>query len=112
MRSSRPWNFEHIGGFKIERVGQECFDLGRGVGFDFQPHGNASPPLADLFLDRLEQVFHFIVVDLILAVAADPEDGRAFQLQAGKKLGQIEADDRLQGREDVAAFGRQCDKTR
>ena len=61
----------------------------------------AAAALADLFLDGLEQVFHLVVVDLVFAVARDAEDGGVLQLHAGEQLGQVQADDGFQRREDV-----------
>ena len=55
---------------------RNCSTSAGGVGLDLQPHRGAAAALADLLLDRLEQVLDLVVVDLVLAVAGDAEDGR------------------------------------
>ena len=87
----------------------------RGVGLDLQADGGAAAALADLLLDGLEQVLHFVVVDFDVAVARDAEDGVALQGHAGEQVRQVQADDRFQRREDVsgaARLGRQRHEAR
>ena len=82
---------------------RNCSTSGGRVGLDLQAHGGAAAALADFLLDGLEQVFDFVVVDFVFAVAGDAEDGGVLDLHAGEQLRQVQADDGFQRREDVAA---------
>ncbi len=106
----------NVGRVEVQRGHKELLDFGRRVGLDLQPHRRPTPSLAHLFLDGLEQVLDFVVVDLEVAVARDAKDGGVLDLHAGEQLRQVHADDRLQRREHVpgrrASLGRQRHETR
>lgn len=53
---------------------------------DLQTHGRAAPEVAQFLLDLLEQVLRFLLVDVEIAVAGDPEGPRAVQSVAGKEF--------------------------
>src|SRR5262249_54392431 len=73
----KPRQREQVrGGVQVEGRGEELDYFFRRIRFDFQAYRGSAAPLANGFLDRLEQVFDFVVVDLILAVARHAEGGR------------------------------------
>ena len=102
-----PRNTIEILFLQIEPAQEPLLDFRRGAGLQLQAHGGAAAPLAHFLLDRLEEVFHFVVVDLILAVARDAKDGGMIQLHSGKQLRQVHADNGFQRGENVAFVGRQ-----
>src|SRR5436305_1050943 len=65
---------------EVESLHEERADARHCVSLDFEANREAAAALADLLLDGLEQVFDLVVVDLILAVARDPEDGGVLDL--------------------------------
>ncbi len=67
-------------------------NLRRTGAFDFQPHRVAPPPVVQFVLDRLEQVAHFLLVDVQFAVARHPQLPVAEDLRAGKNVRQEMAD--------------------
>ena len=96
-----------INGVQVEPLDEKLFDLHGGIRLDFEPDGRSLAALAHFFFDRLEEVFDFVVIDLEVAVPRHAKDGGALQFHAGEQLGQVDADDRLQGREHVPLLRRE-----
>ena len=95
---------------EVERGGQELHHFVRGVRFQFEPDGRPPAPLPDRLLDRLQQVLDFLVLDLVLAVAGDPEGGRVVDRHAREQVVQPEPDRGFQRGEDDPFVGRELDE--
>ena len=79
----------------------------RGAGLDLQARCRSPAAFTHFLLNGLEQILHFIVVDLVVAVAGHAENGGVQQLHAGKQLRQVQADHGFQRDENVPLLGRQ-----
>src|SRR5262249_34453064 len=107
----KPRQREQVrGGVQVEGRGEELDYFFRRIRFDFQAYRGSAAPLANGFLDRLEQVFDFVVVDLILAVARHAEGGRVVDGHAREQVREMQPDRHLERREHTALFGRELDE--
>ena len=70
-----------------------------------EANGGALTAPAHFIFDSFEQVLHFVVVDFEIAVSGDPEYGRAFDLHARKQFRQVQTNDGLERRKNVAFLG-------
>src|SRR5262249_53690497 len=102
----------HLAGLELELRYQELLDLGKDRLLDLEPHTEAAVALADFLFNGFEQIFDFVVVDLVLAIAGEPEDRICFNLHAGEQVRQVQPDHGFQRNEDVALLGRQLNEAR
>jgi hypothetical protein len=83
---------------------------------DLEPHRRPEPTSRQLALQRLEQVFVAVFLDLQVCVAGDPEGVDLGQLHAGEQLRQVCGDEVLDRQEGdrlvVRVFRRHPDQPR
>ena len=92
-------------GFDVEFAQQQLEHvLGHVVG-DLEPHRGAEPPAGQFALERLQQVFVAVLLDLEVRVAGDPERVVLDDLQAGEQHRQ-ERGDQLLHRQEAHHVGR------
>ncbi len=84
---------------ELELPAQELDGVGGHLGPDLEPHGPAEAPLAQLELDRGEQVLVLAVVDVGVGVAGDPEGVARADPHLGEQSLEVRRDHLLEGHE-------------
>ena len=79
-----------------QRFQQHLPQMNRHRGFDFQAYRLAEAALAQLGLDRAQEVVRFVLLDVEVRIARDPEQVRRAHVHPGEERIEIVCDDVLE----------------
>src|SRR5205085_7448160 len=90
----RTVEYVEIGFLEIEKGEEQVAEVTWTIGFHFEPNGVAAAGPPQLLLDRAQQIFRFLFVDVEIAVAGNAKCVDAIEDQPGEKLGNMMFDER------------------